>query len=208
MAKKGKKFDYFDAFEEQAKIAIEEAQLLNQVVGMYDYEGLMANVERAHKIEHEGDIICHAVYDALTVEFLAPLDREDIVELARGIDEVTDKMESVIQRFYMLDIQKMRPEALEFAKLLIRSTEALEVVLEDFRNFKRSKKIRHLLRDVSDIEEEGDRLFFETVHALHAANSDTMEVLVWGDIYQRLEDALDACKGVSETIGSVLMKNS
>ena len=55
MAKKAK-FDYFDAFEKQTKLAVQEADLLIEAVEKFtEAEKLKEVMERAHELEHEGD---------------------------------------------------------------------------------------------------------------------------------------------------------
>ena len=57
MSKKHKS-DYFDAFEKQAKIAVEEAELLIEVIeGFTTTDALKEPLDRAHEIEHRGDLL-------------------------------------------------------------------------------------------------------------------------------------------------------
>ena len=63
----------------------------------------------------------HSVFDAVTVNFVTPIDREDIISLTQKLDDVLDYMEGTVQRFYMLDVKEMHPKAGEFAELLLES---------------------------------------------------------------------------------------
>ena len=208
MAKK-QKFDYFDAFDRQVELARQEALLLVEVIENYtssdDLEGYLL---RAHEIEHEGDTICHGLFTALTSDFITPIEREDILAMTGALDDVVDYIEGTIQRFYMLNIQAMHPDAMEFARLLLKACEALAAAMEDFRNFKNSKKLRKLLIDVNDVEEEADALFMRAMHELFTNEEDVRCVIVWDKIFQRLEYAADACEHVADCMGSIVMKNS
>ncbi|MEG0476100.1 MAG: DUF47 domain-containing protein, partial [Raoultibacter sp.] len=67
----GKKhrFDYFDAFENQAGIAVKEAQLLVETIKNFTTaEGLEAAMEKAHQLEHEGDEVNHSIYTAVATD--------------------------------------------------------------------------------------------------------------------------------------------
>lgn len=56
MGKKSRKFDYFDQFEKQMEIAIEEADLLVEALENFTKaDDLEPYMERAHQIEHRGD---------------------------------------------------------------------------------------------------------------------------------------------------------
>ena len=139
--KNGKKLDYFEAFEKQAELAIAEAKLLVEVIENYKGpDSLDEYIERAHEIEHAGDKLVHSVFDAVTVDFVTPIDREDIIALTQKLDDVLDYMEGTVQRFYMLDVKEMHPKAGEFAELLLKSCEKLGKALEDLTSSKTRRR--------------------------------------------------------------------
>ena len=208
MARK-QKFDYFDAFDRQAGLAVQEASLLVEIVENFDSaETLECYLLRAHEIENEGDIICHDLYEALSSDFITPIEREDILTMAQTLDDVIDYLEGTIQRFYMLNVTEMHPDVLEFAQLLQRSCASLAAAMEDFRNFKNSKKLRQLLIDVSDVEEEADALHMRVIHDLFSKEQDMRTVMVWDKIFRRLENTADSCERVADSMGSIMLKNS
>ena len=209
MAKFNKRVDYFDAFKKQAELAHEGVELLADVIDDFDdEEDLIKAIKEAEKIEHEGDSIAHAVFESLAIDFMTPIDREDIITLTQHLDDVHDSIEGTIQRIYMLNVQRMRPEISEFARLLQKSTAALVTALEEFGNFKKSKNIRKLIVDVSDVEEEADALFFQAMRALHTTETDPIAIYTWSAIFQRLENAADACERVSDRMSDILLKNA
>ena len=61
--------------------------------------------------------------------------------LSQGLSNMVDYMESTIQRFYMYNVTSMHPRAVEFARLLLKSCQALKAAMCDFRDFKKSKKL-------------------------------------------------------------------
>lgn len=207
MAKK-QKFDYFDAFQQQTKVALAEVDLLIEAVENFtSADALPDIIERAHEIEHQGDVLNHQVFQNVATEFLPPIDREDIITLAQTLDTIIDYMEDVIQAFYMYDVHSMRPEALEFARVIKKSCQALDRAMEDFRNFKRSKDFKQLIVDVNSYEEEGDRLYMQAIRNLHVNEKDKpMRVMVWSKIFDRMEKCCDACEHVADTMATVLLK--
>lgn len=209
MARK-EKFNYFDAFDRQAKLCCKEAELLIEVIENFkSSDELESYLVRAHEIEHDGDTICHDVYASISSDFITPIEREDILAMTQSLDDVLDYMEGTIQRFYMLNVDDMPEEALEFARLLLKSCQALQAAMEDFSNFKNSKKLRQLLIDVSDCEEEADALFMRVVRNLHTTKrEDPLHVYVWDKIFQRLESTADTCEHVADTMGSIMLKNA
>ncbi|MFQ9742869.1 MAG: DUF47 domain-containing protein [Slackia sp.] len=128
---------------------------------------LLPDIERAHEIEHAADKVCHSIFQAVSVDFITPIDREDIISLTQSMDDILDYMEATIQRFYMFNLTSMHPRAIDFARLLLKSCEALKVAMGEFRNFKNSKKLPALIVKVGDAEEEMDSLFFTAMHGLY-----------------------------------------
>lgn len=208
MARKDR-FDYFDAFERQTELAVREADILIEAVDTFtDAESLFDVMKRAHELEHQGDEITHSVFKAVATDFITPIEREDIIELVHMLDTIIDYIEDVLQRFYMYDVHFMHKDAREFACLIKKSCEALDRAMEDFRNFKKSKTFKQRIIDVNTYEEEGDQLFMHVIRKLHTIDRENpMRVLVWSQIFERMERCCDACEHVADTMNNILLKN-
>ncbi len=208
MAKKHK-FDYFDQFEKLSELTVKEADLLIEAIkGFTSAEDLRPVMERAHELEHEGDEINHAIFQTVATDFITPIEREDIIELAQFLDNIIDYIEDVMQRFYMYDIHVMHEDALEFACLIKKSCEALDKAMEDFRNFKKSKTFKQLIIDVNTYEEEADQLFLKVIRKLHTQDRESpMRVLVWTQIFDRMEKCCDSCEHTADSMSTILLKN-
>ena len=209
MAKK-KKFNYFDAFEQQVDIASEEADILIEAIENFTTADSMdALLARAHEVENRGDEANHQIRVNVSADFITPIEREDILELAQDLDDITDKIEGIIQRFYMFDIHYMHPQALEFAIIIKKSVQALRKSMDSFREFKKVKKIRAMVQDVNNLEEQADGLYMQTIRTLYTedAKNDAVHVEVWSRLFDRLEGACDACKTVADTMSVIMLKN-
>ena len=62
--------------------------------------------------------------------------------------------------------------------------------------------------EVNQLEEVGDSLYYETVHKLFLNSNDALELLVWTEVFSRLEKCCDACEEAADVIESIVMKNS
>ena len=135
-------------------------------------------------------------------------EREDIIELTQHLDDIIDYIEDVMQRFYMYDVHFMHDDALEFARLIKKSCVALDKAMDDFRNFKKSKKFKELIIDVNSYEEEADQLLIKVIRDLHTKDCDKpMRVLVWSQIFNRMEKCSDACEHAADSMSTILLKN-
>ncbi len=209
MAKKDK-FNYFDAFEKQVDIAEEEAEVLIEAIENFTAaEDLESLLERAHEIEHRGDQINHIILTNVSTDFITPIERGDIIELAQNLDTLTDMIEGILQRFYMFDIHFMHPQAIEFAHIIKKSLKALRKSMGTFREFKKVKKIRAMVEDVNQLEEQADALYMKTIRHLYTvdAKNDAVRVEVWSRLFDRLEATCDACETVADTMANIMLKN-
>lgn len=204
-------FDYFEAFEKVSALAVQEAEVLIETVecfaGDADVDMLIA---RVHQLENRGDEINHAIFENTAVEFITPIEREDIIELARALDTVLDEIEDVVFRFYMFNVREVPENAIRFAKVIKEAAQELDCALSQLRGFKKhAKELHGILVKVNDYEEEGDRLYMAAVRELFTRpNADPVDVLRWTEIYKRMERCCDACEHAADAVSSVLLKNS
>jgi predicted phosphate transport protein (TIGR00153 family) len=204
------KYDYFKAFENQTDIALAEADLLIKTIQDFTTaEAVRDIMPDAHELEHKGDEINHATYTAIAVDFITPIDRDDILGISQSLDDIIDEIEDVIQLFYMMDIHFMHKDAIGMAALIKKSCESLKVAMKEFSNFKKSPLFKQSIVDVNSYEEDADELYAKLIRNLHTIDKDNpMRVLVWSRIFSKMEKCSDACEHVADTMGTVLLKNS
>lgn len=204
---KGDKF-YFENFVASASLSQKAAAYLVDCLGNYDPEKIETMMTEMHEIENQADIKKHEMSAALAKAFVTPVDREDLDMLSRQLDDVTDMIEEVLQILYINNIQSVDGEAVEFAKNIVKACQLLCELMEEFENFKRSKKIKELIITINDVEEDCDQLYLHSMRALSRDTSDAFRFMAWRDMYEHLEGCADAIEHVSECVGSVIMKNT
>ena len=207
MSKKSDSY-YFQNFIECVECGCQAAKMLEDNLNHFDTGLLHVKLDELHRIEHDADKKKHEMMAVLVKAFITPIEREDIILLSQSIDEVTDKIEDVLIRIYINNVQQIRPEALAFIKVIIRCCEALKEVMEEFADFRKSKTLHGLIIEINALEEEGDRLFIESMRRLHAEVTDPIEIIAWREIYVYLEKCCDACEHVADVVESVIMKNT
>ena len=207
MSKKSDSY-YFQNFIECVECGCQAAKMLEDNLNHFDTGLLHDKLDELHRIEHDADKKKHEMMAVLVKAFITPIEREDIILLSQSIDEVTDKIEDVLIRIYINNVQQIRPEALAFIKVIIRCCEALKEGLEECADFRKSKTLHGLIIEINALEEEGDRLFIESMRRLHAEVTDPIEIIAWREIYVYLEKCCDACEHVADVVESVIMKNT
>ncbi len=203
-------FDYFDSFEALSEVVVAASDMLIDTIENFtSAEALSEAVAEARELEHKGDSINRAVYRHVGADFITPIERDDIIELAQTLDDIVDHTESVIRRMYMYDIHSMHPDALVFAQYIKRSCVALDSAMKDFRNFKKSKKFKTLILDVSKCEKEFDGLFMEIMRRLYTDDRKRpLRILIWTQIFERMEQCCDACEHASDVMNAILLVNA
>ncbi len=204
---KGDKF-YFENFRAGAALSKKAATYLVECLENYDPNEIEMMIHKMHEIENSADMKKHEMNDALAKAFVTPVDREDLDMLSHNLDQVTDKLEEIIQKFYIYNIQSIEPSVIEFAKKLVKSCELLCELMDEFENFKRSKKIFELIIELNDVEEECDKLHLASMRELTKNPSDVLVIVSWREIYECFEACADACEHASECVRTVIMKNT
>lgn len=205
---KNKYYNYFDKFVELVGYSCKCAEILNDTLTSFNYDVLEEKVGELHNIEHAGDLAKHEMMAQLAVEFIAPIEREDIVSLSQEIDDITDAIEDVLIKIHMFNISSIKPEVLQFTDLIKRSCNTLKVVMGEFSNYKKSSTLNDRIIEVNNLEEEGDRLYHKIMRNLYVNSKDPVELLVWTEIYDLLEKCCDACEETADVVESIVMKNS
>lgn len=207
MAKK-KGNDYFEMMAELVTYSCEAASLLNEILENYDVAQLESKQEKMHEIEHTADLKKHDMMNKLVKEFITPIERGDIIELSHQIDNVTDAIEDVLVRLYMFNITSIRSEALEFCRIIIESCTKLKILMDEFRNYKKSTSIRGLIIEINALEEEADRLYTRSMRNLFTNSTNPIEIITWKDNFYFFEKCCDACEAAADVVECVIMKNS
>ncbi len=199
---------YFENFCQSTAFSKKAADYLVNCLENYNPDEIERMLAEIHEIEHSADLKRHEMGDALAKAFVTPVDREDLDLLSHDLDDVTDKIEDIVQKLYIYNITSINPSAIIFAKKIVTACEYLGQIMEEFENFKKSKKIHTLIIQLNDIEEECDKIYLSSVRELMKNPADVLVTISWREIFDCFEACIDACENVSECVGSVMMKNT
>lgn len=203
-----KEFDYFGMFIRAAEYSAQAADMLHKVMEEYDPDSLKDRMKEMHAVEHAADIAKHEMNRALARAFITPIEREDIMLLTQELDDVTDLIEDVLLRLYMFNVLSVREEALDFSTMIYRCCEAMEEMMREFRNFRKSGSISEKIVEINRLEEEADALYTKAVRRLYLSSKDPVELMVWSEIFDRMERCCDTCEHVANLVESIIMKNT
>ena len=198
-------------FCEQTRCIVEAArELLDMLEGRGAHE---AHVAAIRAIEHAADAAARKVFMAANRTFNAPIDREDIVELANHLDDAVDMIEDTakaIQRYgvtvFSDDVRGIADAIVRSAVVLHRMMPLLDRITPEYRT------ILALCEDIGHIEEEADQRFDACLVALRAelrdGRLDTLGYIDRKEIYEQLEDVVDRCDDVANTVQAITAKHA
>jgi uncharacterized protein len=197
---------FFDLFVDTAADTCKAAKMLNEL--MENYVNVNDKIKAIEELEHKCDGHVHKMMEHLNRSFITPIDREDIYYIAKELDNITDDIESTAHRFRMFNVTEIKEDAKKISRLIIQCTEELTGVMSELKRMKTSKILKEKIIEVNRIEDEGDDIFRKAVQDLFVSETNAIEVLKWKEIYEYLENTLDACEDVANIVEGVVMKNS
>lgn len=206
--KKLKEFDYFDQFLSIANDIEASAEKLKSTLMDYDYKNIENNITEVHKLENASDLKLHTLEKQLIMDFLPPIDREDISLIGHRLDDIEDNIDEILINFKILNIRKVKPETNEFLELLVKCSKEVKRLIESFKNLKKPEEAKEYAIKINAIEDEGDRLYERLMTDLYSNTKDAIEIIKWTSIYNCLEDTIDNCERLADCISDVLIKNS
>jgi uncharacterized protein len=198
-----KEREFFDLFEEAARNAVRSAELLEHLLEHWP-DGGEQIVTEIIDCEHVGDRITHDIIQRLNHSFVTPFDREDILALASGLDDVVDYVEEVANFLGLYRIEAPMQQAQEMAAVLRQAARAICSAVPRLRTL---HDIQEFTAEVNRLEDEGDRLLRDAVASLFDHGIDPMMVIRWKDIFERLEDAIDSTETAINILEGVIIKN-
>jgi uncharacterized protein len=194
---------YFELFEEAGQNILAAADLLDQMLSNFpDSKDLAREILDC---EHEGDRIIHDIIDRLNHTFVTPIDREDILALASALDDIVDYTEEVADYLGLYKIEAPMDQSITLARVLRAAAKQIAEALPQLRDF---RDISRYTVEIHRLENEGDRITRESIAALFDAGIDPMVVIRWKDLYERLEEAIDATERVANIMEGIVIKNS
>ena len=196
--------EFYDLFVEASANALEAARQTESRFG--GFPGAAVSHAEIKEIEHVGDRLTRDLFHLLNTQYVTPFDREDIFGLATAIDDVVDMIEQASDLLDLYGVESVAKPAIEQCKILVAAVEGLASAIGKLKSM---KNIQPALVEVHRLEDEGDRVVRDAIADLfRGASIDPLLVIRWKDIFEALEDAIDACQTAAIVIGNIAVKNA
>jgi uncharacterized protein Yka (UPF0111/DUF47 family) len=219
---------FFDMFDEFVATLTQASEKFHEMVTAFDK--LDARGQEMKRHEEACDACVATVIVALDRTFITPFDREDIHTLATSLDDIMDFMEKTSYRLVAFRIEKPTPEAVELARIIKECCLRVETAVRLLRDLSNSEKIHLLVREIGQLENDADKVYRKADAALYAnlltngqafaiseqpmrraapiTPEDILALIKWRELYDWLEETVDACKQVANVISEIVIKGT
>ena len=162
--------------------------------------------DEVKSLEHLADSVVSELLSQTNTLFVTPFDREDVITLAFAVDDVADAAENAAELFGLYGVETPTKQALQLSGLLVQATEHLALLLVGLKGMHGSSD--EILR-IKAIEDDADTIARAARASLFKDDRiDPVVVIRWKDIYEALEEAVDACETAAHRVGNILVKNA
>lgn len=194
---------FFHDFQEQARLALEGAEILHQAV-MGGHSQLAAAADTIADLEKKGDTKMHDIMVRLNKTFLTPLDPEDIHSLAKHLEDVLDFIEEAAHNLAAHGVDPIPGPVGELTALIVGQTKALKAAMDALS--KGEPVLPHCL-EIHRLESQGDTVFRRVIADLFRNATDAILVMKLKEVYENLEATTDRCEDVAVALQEVMVKN-
>jgi uncharacterized protein len=195
--------EFFVLFGQAGANAVEAARLAEALFREFP-DSIVTHAD-VKAIETEGDRLTREIIRLLNTQYVTPFDREDIYALAGAIDDVVDHIEHACDLLGIYRIEGPMEQSMEQCRVLVAAAERLSAALSKLRSLKGAEQD---LIEVKRLEDEGDRIVRDAIAALFEDEDVSPRTIIrWKDIFEALEDALDACERAANVVGNIVVKN-
>lgn len=194
---------FYDMFVQDAANVLAAARTLETFFSSYDQRERIA--AQLRDLEHQGDQISHDIGHKLESTFVTPFDREDIHALISGLDDILDLIEEVADTCILYRISEPTAAARQQAEIVTRQCIQISEALNHLRDF---RELERYWIEIHRLENDGDQVVRKAVAGLFQDGDSPLDVIKWKDVYDLLENAIDACEDVANVIERIVVKHA
>ncbi len=199
-----KEFGFFKLFNESAGLIVESAAEFMRLLA--DPAGAAVHASKIKELEHRADDVTHRTMTMLHKTFITPLDREDIHDLIKRLDDIIDFIDASAQRLVLYEVRVIPPEMVRLAQITAESVDCVQQAVNKLRDVKHPEEMMKLCVDINRLENEADQVLRAAVAKLFREEQDLRLLIKLKEIYELLETVTDRCEDVANVIESIVLE--
>ena len=196
---------FYDFLERQATVAHDGAKALSK----FATNGQTAAQAReaVQAFEHEGDKIVHEMEEALAKTFVTPIDREDLQKLSAELDNVIDLTNGAVRACDMLGVAKPNEPMSALIQVIVDCTAKINSAMPLLRKHEYTE-IVSIARQVRELEKKADGIYRDAISKLFQDPDVDAKVLIREKtVLEDLENAIDQCDSIADTLANLAVKH-
>jgi predicted phosphate transport protein (TIGR00153 family) len=196
---------FYDLFEGMSRHVVRSAEDLRQLA--QNFPDITQHIQRIREEEHAADELAHQALHRLDRTFITPFDREDIHDLVGELDDIVDAVDALAKRFPLFHVKQIEPIFLKQAEVLVSAAVTLDEAVHRLRKSRKLSELSDALIEIHHKESIGDDNHHAAMSRLFQGDIDALEVLKWKELYDLIENAIDGCEDVGNTLERIVLKN-
>jgi len=180
----------------------------------HEFNGFLKNystkdghILKIHELERSASRVTGELLKELFSNFVTPLDREDIYSLTKILNGIIDRIDGITKKFEAYNVHTVRDNALRMSEVIMDCADEIQLLINNLNNMKSLDVFKPSLERLDKLEEKGDELYYNSMTDLfHDNNIDTVEVIKWKDIFERLEKDIDKCNDIGHIVLGLILK--
>jgi len=197
---------FFKYFNDLADAICEASQILKSFVEKRSDPA--TNLDKINEVEERGDLILSEIMKRINNSFITPFDREDILLLARELNNVVDHVQGTMEKIVIYKVgQSKEGYVLKLVQVLEEASQEIKDAVDKLPDVRsKSNEIIDSCEKIRSFEHEGDYLYRAGIALLFENTQNVIDIIKWKEIYEHLETTLDYCENVSNILKGVAIK--
>jgi predicted phosphate transport protein (TIGR00153 family) len=202
---KPKEEKFFKFLSDHATIARQSAELLEKSI--HGKSRIYDAVSEIDELEKRADDIVVGTTRKLNKMFITPIDREDIHILIEKQDDIIDSIKGVIEKMHMYNVGPATDGMKELANVVFKCVKQLDKAVANLDNLKKNHlKLEARCNRIVVLEADGDQLYRREMAKLFRENTNPIEIIKKKEVLSEMEEILDLCEEIAESLKRVVLK--
>lgn len=195
---------FYNLFEKSTDVCRETAKLFYDIMHQGFSEDKLIEAKR---LKHLSNDISKETLVQLNSTFITPIDREDIQHVACLLNKITKKIVKACVNLRVYRLDNHTENMIKQSETLLKATEEMQYIISQLKKVSQSKETTESHHRMREIESHGDEILYKAMDELFSGCYDALTVIKLRDIYKDIENALDTCFNVSDTVVHIVLKH-
>ena len=205
----GKDEKFFDLLEASAKEANLSTTRLKNFLEQLQAVVSLDSLDQLTFSRRKDKEITNEITRELCRTFVTPLEREDIEALSNSLYKIPKTVQKIGERLLICPRSIPKDESLRRqVELLDVASEVLEKMVKQLRSGPSIDAIGEMNSRLQQLEGEADKLVTKMLRELYHGEQGAKDIIIFKDVFELLERAIDRCRDAGNTVFQIVLKNS